>query len=1111
MAKNDITKIEKGRPEPLDLSGMKDNERASRAGKISAERMVAGDEDGVDETRQVGNKKIERLLSEFTEAYRSATVGGDNSRAEELRKLERRIRKSGAGEEISRIVGMVDRERIPPLPPVEKDEPRNEGNEEAVIPPAPVILENKEVLHPVIAAKEKSSKEEAVESTLSPAQKFEEELFHAYLRYLPEIKKGGKGLPQKVAERIDDLKRELKKFINKGGNPERLKSPEELRSIAEEIYSAPREGVSEEEVKFAKQELFAAEKKRFEEFKRQGSNSSGFLNEFGKAREKLFTILRKTKWATVPDWMIDQEIERELGVFDEKIRKENLLRGIAAGDEVFFGPARDSKKNITKKDSKKSKLDTDTVNSEGEDYLRKHPKEPPVKKRGKKNKNGIGAEPPANLPVVDKITEPVLDSEVQEQINGLWEDYGSEEQRKEIERLWNLYLEQEAADRAEFTDLPEQSMTVLGRGSKNRFESKHPKPPIKEKISELEFDKARAEYLKIYGEHNKKNTQRVSFLRAKIFGWKTKSDDVPEDLREAELAYKTARKEYAKILYDKEKEDLQEEIRPREFNGTKEEYIDSELVKYRSKLFKKFFLEENIKLKEAKADSYPPREKNIILRAWGKWAGIDKYKRLAITSTLIGGAAAITASGLAPAAILFGIGARAYRGAKGLAGAGGGGILAQKGMELYYGNKLEDWKKETEEKLAREFDSENPHLAQEKYEIFLKEYQKRKNIETAVQVAAAFAGGYFGTTGVDLIEKNWFSGSGLAAREVINQTGKANLRLPDSSSSEMAVRVTGFVDSAPKGAGQGAAEAIPESPKTAIPEAVAEPESIEVKKGQGAWNPVHELLKNQLEKDPEAFLKKINLKINPEELKTPGAAEKILNRETLRLLNEQGYMEGGETLKGISKAGVRVSLDADNKIIMTGKGKTTYDFPKSEAVGAVEPEVDGLKPFHGHESVPDGQESATASVIEESRIGREPDIYPDAPVEGAEVPTPALEIPESQVIVAPELPNFPSISQKETYLNKIFGANDGFFKDEKIPELAKVIKSERLTVGDIDKYVSAKGATPLPERALHNLKEYFKVVADDDFPLQEKLQAMRGIRGSFQIMRMQMGFARAGF
>jgi hypothetical protein len=149
---------------------------------------------------------------------------------------------------------------------------------------------------------------------------------------------------------------------------------------------------------------------------------------------------------------------------------------------------------------------------------------------------------------------------------------------------------------------------------------------------------------------------------------------------------------------------------------------------------------------------------------------------------------------------------------------------------------------------------------------------------------------------------------------------------------------------APKGAGSP-----PEAGKTGIsPEPAGAPKAAEsifktaeyseqavIKKGEGIWHAVERQLRYQLDHSgAQDFAKKFGFR--PEDV--TANKEKILDRATWKLLNEQGYIQphggkgGGWIETRIAKPGVRVFLDGDGRIQILGEGKTTYQWSPEKHV-----------------------------------------------------------------------------------------------------------------------------------------------------------------------------------
>lgn len=122
-----------------------------------------------------------------------------------------------------------------------------------------------------------------------------------------------------------------------------------------------------------------------------------------------------------------------------------------------------------------------------------------------------------------------------------------------------------------------------------------------------------------------------------------------------------------------------------------------------------------------------------------------------------------------------------------------------------------------------------------------------------------------------------------------------------------------------------------ERPTAGVPVEIETPESFAknnpdltiANKGDGAWDIVAKQLKHRiLSASPEELKAKFNL--TPEDAKDAAKVTRAINRTTLDILNKNGYMANGETVKGLIE-GKHFYLDAENKIIEIEKG-ATYNF-----------------------------------------------------------------------------------------------------------------------------------------------------------------------------------------
>ncbi len=135
-----------------------------------------------------------------------------------------------------------------------------------------------------------------------------------------------------------------------------------------------------------------------------------------------------------------------------------------------------------------------------------------------------------------------------------------------------------------------------------------------------------------------------------------------------------------------------------------------------------------------------------------------------------------------------------------------------------------------------------------------------------------------------------------------------------------------------------------------------------IKKGEGVWHAVYRQLENNLRENPEKF------GLKSEDLNNTAKIKTILNQQAGKLLVEQGYIKPDGSEIRITKPGVKVFLDADNKIKIEGVGKTVYEFPSEEISHEVLEKVEAeSKIIQEHGYLP---EESSPEKIEEERIQR---------------------------------------------------------------------------------------------------------------------------------------------
>lgn len=265
---------------------------------------------------------------------------------------------------------------------------------------------------------------------------------------------------------------------------------------------------------------------------------------------------------------------------------------------------------------------------------------------------------------------------------------------------------------------------------------------------------------------------------------------------------------------------------------------------------------------------------------------------------------------------------------------------------------------------------------------------------------------------------------------------------------------------------------------------LANEELSTIKKGEGIWHAVHRQLEEKIYNNPQAY----NLK--PEDLTDKAKIDVILNKETGKLLVEQGYIKPDGTETWISHEGTKVLLGADNKIIISGEGDNlTYEVsPVKES----EMEMPKIKPSYmvninevdsqGH-IIPKTAPSGISNEIVQPEIAR------TQPVGGAEkaVETMANLTSEKRTI----LDNI--ISQKSYTIS---GETHYPNMDERIEGFIRQIAGNKITPEEFVKYYEDKTGSFVSDESVAALKNNFRLISEGD--AQQKAMARRAFEVIFK-------------
>lgn len=455
-------------------------------------------------------------------------------------------------------------------------------------------------------------------------------------------------------------------------------------------------------------------------------------------------------------------------------------------------------------------------------------------------------------------------------------------------------------------------LSWLKEGEKKEEEKKT--EPVPEKFAFLE--EKRNEFVLAYQKYFQETPRWRSAIR-QVFGKGHKEKELPEELKRLKFEYDAEKYVYCKDLIVSKKADLEKE-------GKSGEALEKELAAYKfTELYSKIFLEEKQLLQNAKIEGWPPKEKSILRKGLDLWMRQGKYTRLLISTSLLTGVSIATgglAAGGIGAATLF----AGSRYAKGLTSA----FIAQgvgKGVDWVFSkifiDKLKKEAEETEEKSKEEFSK--GELTMDSIEAIemnrrqmSEKLEKSERTKVLTKGAAMIIAGAGASIGLNWLE-NAYAGSLKSAtlEEMPPEEAEKFKSYKDVSSRHNV-------------------DALKEVAQVRA-EAILEEQHIEnlatIKPGEGAWNAVYRQLENKLDKNPAQF------GFKAEDLDS-AAKFKFLTQETNKILVENGYIKPDGAEIRIARPGIKIFLEADNKIKPIDEG-LVYEWTKPEAEVISQPET----------------------------------------------------------------------------------------------------------------------------------------------------------------------------
>lgn len=447
-------------------------------------------------------------------------------------------------------------------------------------------------------------------------------------------------------------------------------------------------------------------------------------------------------------------------------------------------------------------------------------------------------------------------------------------------------------------------LSWLKEGEKKEEEKKT--EPVPEKFAFLE--EKRNKFVLAYQKYFQETPRWRSAIR-QVFGKGHKEKELPEELKRLKFEYDAEKYVYCKDLIVSKKADLEKE-------GKSGEALEKELAAYKfTELYSKIFLEEKQFLQNAKIEGWPPKEKSILRKGLDLWMRQGKYTRLLISTSLLTGVSIATgglAAGGIGAATLF----AGSRYAKGLTSA----FIAQgvgKGVDWAFSkifiDKLKKEAEEAEEKSKEEFSKgeltmdsiEAIEMNRRQMSEKLEKSERTKILTKGTAMIIAGAGASIGL--------NWLENA---------YAGSLKSATPEEMPPEEAEKFKSYEDVSSRHN----VDALKEVAQVRA-EAILEEQHIEnlatIKPGEGAWNAVYRQLENKLDKNPAQF------GFKAEDLDS-AAKFKFLTQETNKILVENGYINPDGSEIRIAKSGIKIFLEADNKIKPIDEG-LVYEWTKPEA------------------------------------------------------------------------------------------------------------------------------------------------------------------------------------
>lgn len=443
------------------------------------------------------------------------------------------------------------------------------------------------------------------------------------------------------------------------------------------------------------------------------------------------------------------------------------------------------------------------------------------------------------------------------------------------------------------------------------------------------LENARKEYITKYHTYLKdqQKEKRLGRVRGYFSGVKAVGEEsLPQDLKDAKHAYDNARVAYGNRLLQETSKEI-EAKRAQEYAGGMQD-VEALKQAYAYKDVYEFIAHEQDILEKERARDWTPRQQNLYRKVFSRFMQMDAKTRLAATVLLYTGIGAVSG----------GIGAGAALGAKRLVrGATGifAAAIAGKVIDGYYREDREALKIE-EEKEKESFRTEGlslqslQMLEKNQQKIAEKKWKLERKAKL-IKLGVAVLGG----VGVAAMMESYESGELMRKVEAVKESaGESSLakwfsdnndKPEDTRIPSGATGTTGIEREAEESVGKIIQEEVPAARTTGESIVQAKGGSFDnrleefqtVKKGDTIWGKVHDQLKARMAHDPSV------IGLTNEDLGDADKIRKALDKETLRLLKEQGYIQEDGSNR-IVRPGMKVILEDNKSIRLEGDRKEMY-------------------------------------------------------------------------------------------------------------------------------------------------------------------------------------------